>query len=124
MLRRACVPVPLADSELRELTVRPVPVEPKAFSDTEIAVWSDKPVEPTLALGGRMTGFLLILGYGVLCAVAALLRLAIRALHAISRQCEESEDRVTLLGMLCVLGALLVARYAVYVAAFYMGGAR
>lgn len=124
MLRRAGVPVPISDSEFRAMVVRPVPVEPQRFSDAELAVWSDKPVQPTLSLDGPLVAVLLFVGYGVLCGVAGLLRLAIRALRWIQRECDESEDRVTLLGILCVLGSLVVARYAVYVAAFYMGGAR
>lgn len=129
MLRRAGVPVPLSDSELRDLAVRPVPVEPKRFSDAELESWGDAcyaaevpPPTPPLTATVLMPFFWL--GYGALLGVAGLLRLAARGLRAIHRQCQEADDRVSLLGVLCVLGTLLAARYAVYVAAYYAGGGR
>lgn len=110
------------------MTVRPVPVEPKAFSDTELAaldpVYADDPEPPTPPLAASVFIPFFWIGYGALMGAAFVLRSCIRGIHAINRQCEKAEERVTLFGILVVLGSLVVARYAVYVAAFYMGGAR
>lgn len=129
MLRRAGVPVPISDSEFRAMVVRPVPVEPKRFSEAELEAWTDacyaaEPEPPTPPATIAVLIPIFWIGYGALRGVAALLKLGLRGLRAINRQCDEADDRITLFGMLLVLSCLVVARYAVYVAAFYLGGAQ
>jgi len=110
------------------MVVRPVPVEPKAFSDAELATfdpaYADDPEPPAPPLSASMFIPFFWIGYGVLMGAAFVLRSCIRGIRAINRQCEQAEERITLFGIICVLGSLVVARYAVYVATYYAGGAR
>lgn len=121
MLRRARVPVPLPDAELRVL------VQPK-LSPTEMEVWGDPAyadtptnvAPPTSAV--LATPFLLA-GYGLLCGAAFLLRLAKRGLRGLNRKADEADRKVTVFGLVFLLAMMFAARYGVYALAA-MGGAQ
>lgn len=121
MLRRAGVPVPISNAELRALA------EPKAFSPTETLAWSDPvyaddvvPVTPPTS--AALIAPFLIAGYGVMCGAAFLLRLAKRGLRGLRREADKADRKVTVAGLIVLVALMLAARYAIYAVAAMGGG--